>query len=64
MITGGGKSLIATIKKGDTVRYYGEVYEVIQVNRFSDLVVLRSSGVHKHEVYAWARKCRKVEVDG
>lgn len=56
--------MIATIKKGDTVRYYGEVYEVIQVNRFSDLVVLRSSGVHKHEVYAWVRKCRKVEVDG
>lgn len=60
---GGGRFLTAMIKKGDSVRYYGEVYEVIQVCRFSDLVVLRSSGDHPHEVYAWSRKCRKVESD-
>ena len=48
------------IKKGDSVRYYGEIYEVVQVCRFSDLVVLKANG---HEVYAWARKCRKVASD-
>lgn len=48
------------IKKGDSVKYYGEIYEVVQVCKFSNLVVLRANG---HEVYTWARKCRKVDVD-
>lgn len=45
------------IKKGDIVRYYGELYEVVQVAKFSDLVVLRSK---RNEVFAWAGKCRLV----
>lgn len=57
MITGGGKSLIATIKKGDFVRYFGEVYEVVQVYKHSDFLVIKNK---KNMVYAWSWKCRKV----
>lgn len=49
------------IQKGDSVLYYGEVYEVVQINKSYNLAILRNQG---HEVYAWIRKCKKVKVDG
>lgn len=46
------------IQKGDLVRYFGEVYEVFQVPKHSDMIVLKKRGARGSEVYAWRWKCR------
>lgn len=49
------------LEKGDLVKYFGEIYEVFQVLKHSDMIVLKKRGARGFEVYTWQNRCRKIE---
>ena len=46
--------------KGDLATYCGEVYEVLQVFKYSDVIVLKKRGEHGIVVYTMSWKCGRI----
>ena len=49
------------VKKDDLATYEGEVYEVFQIQKHSDMIVLKKRGQRGNIVYVWRWKCKEYE---
>ena len=48
--------------KGTKVSYCGEIYEILQSQKHSDMVVLKKRGEDfRNQVYTWLWKLRKID---